>query len=384
MKYIVTLSTGKDSEATLWWAYNNLPFDSWEVVFVDVDWDNQIVYDHLRYLERRVGKKFTTIKSKGFKDKLTTEQIEAIRAIFGGDNVFAEMVLYKNRFPGSKSRFCTVKLKAEPTIDHILDTYREDITIIQGIRNEESEARRNLHEKDEYFKFYFEPYGHDKYKKPKFHTYRKEDVSAHCDTYVVDVFRPIIKWDANRVFNYIFENHSPANLLYKMGRSRVGCDPCVQCRIGEIRLVAEQSPEKIEQIRQLEILSDSTFFPPGFIPSKFCTKVAECMIYREDLLTIFGTKAPKKIKDQSALFQDVEVSRSPEERLYEMYFKNEKIPVYIDEDGDEYIIRKVKVPTIDDVVRYVTKNPNQKDFLPRTGGCVSVYNICDIDPNTLQ
>ena len=376
MRYIITLSSGKDSEGTLWWAYNTLPFDSWEVVFDETDWDKQEVYDHLKYLESRVGKKFIVIKSKGFRDKLTLELQEKIIEIFGGENVFAEMVIAKKRFPSTKARFCTVELKSKPMIDFILDEVKEDVTIIQGVRAEESEARRNLKISDEYFKFYLEPYGYDKKGKPLFHTYRKAEILAHLDKYEVNVHRPVLKLSANEVFNIIFENNSPGNALYKLGLSRVGCWPCVNCGIGEIKIVSEIDPGRIEQLEQLEQLSNSTFFPPGFIPTRFCSKTAKCEVYREDLLRLFGGKAPKIIKNQSSFFNET-IQLNPEERLYQMYFKNDKIPVYLDENGDEYIIRSVKVPTIRDVVKYVKENPNQVDLIPRSGGCVSVYNICE-------
>lgn len=66
MNHYVTLSAEKDSEATLWWAYHNLPFNDWEVIFDDVDWDDEAVYSHLKYLESRVGKTFIIVKSKAF------------------------------------------------------------------------------------------------------------------------------------------------------------------------------------------------------------------------------------------------------------------------------------------------------------------------------
>ncbi len=78
----------------------------------------------------------------------------------------------------------------------------------------------------------------------------------------------------------------------------------------------------------------------------------------------------------------VEAPKNPEQRLYEMYFKNPLIEVHIDEDGDEFIYRMVKVPTVRDVVKYVIANPNQQEAFPTSTGCVSVYNICEIE-NTM-
>lgn len=379
MKYYVTCSTGKDSEATIWWAYHNLSFNEWEVIFNDVDWDSQEVFDHLSYLESRIGKKFIIVKNKGWRDEISESDYNAIIEIFGGPNIFAELAVYKGRFSSTKARICTQKLKVEPCIDFILDTIHEDCTIIQGVRAEESPSRAAMKESDDYFKFYFEPYGTDKNGKPQFHSYRKQDVISHCDKYTVNVFRPILKKSAADVFSIIFENDSPGNALYRQGQARVGCYPCIMCKLGEIRLIAINSPERIEQLEQLERLSGSTFFPPGFIPVRFCTKMALCKLYRGDLIKVMTKKPKASIKGQDILFSNTALNL--EESLYQQYFKNPLIEVFIDEDGDEYILRRVKVPTIKDVVKYVIDNPNQQEAFPASSGCVSFYNICETNNN---
>lgn len=382
MKYEVLSSTGKDSEAAMWWAYHNLPFEDWGIIFSDLDWDHKDVYKYLEYLESRVGKKFKKIKSDAFRDKLSEEVLAQIFDIFGGTNVFAEMIMYRTRFPSTKARFCTEDLKVRPVIDYILDHCNYDLTLIQGVRAEESPARRNLSVKDEYFKFYLEPYGHDKKGNPKYHTYRKKEVLAHIEKYEVTVLRPILKLNHNEVFNIIFENDSPGNPLYRAGMSRVGCFPCIMCRLSEIRQIALYDTDVIDKIHKLEILSDSTFFPPNYIPNKYCTKTAFIRVYREDLFRLFGSKVKKAAKSAQGQINllDMEVV-NPDVRLYEMYFKNDKIPVMLDDNEEEYIIRQVKVPTIKDVVKYVLANPDQTDFLVgNAAGCVSVYNICE-SPN---
>jgi len=379
-KHIVLSSTGKDSEAAMWWAYHNLPYNDWEVIFSDLDWDHSDVYDHLEYLESRTGKIFKRIKSNFFDDKISEFVQQRIIEIFGKDNVFAKMIMYKARFPSTKARFCTEELKVKPVIDYILDFCHYDLVLIQGVRAEESEARRNLKPTDDYFKFYLEPYGYDKKGNPKFHTYRKKEVLAHLEKYDVTVLRPILKKTHNEVFNIIFENDSPGNKLYRAGMSRVGCFPCIMCRLSEIRMIAKYHPEKIDQIYELEILSKSTFFSAGFIPTKFCSKTAMVRIYREDLIKVFKNK---KIKTNESQIQILGGGQTvdPEQGLYNIYFKNSKIAVYLDENEKEYIVRRVKVPTIKDVAKYVLDNPNQTEFLNNAPGCVSVYNICESTNN---
>jgi 3'-phosphoadenosine 5'-phosphosulfate sulfotransferase (PAPS reductase)/FAD synthetase len=295
MKYIVTFSGGKDSEATVIWAKNNL--SDFEVVFCDTGWESIKTYDHIRALEQWLGKSIIILKSTKYKD-------------------FFDLCMQKKRIASVKGRFCTEELKMKPMIDYVL-SLKEDVTILQGVRHEESMARRNLLKQDEYFKFYLEPYGHTKKGASKFHTYRKREVLEHINSFSADVLRPIITWTANEVFQYISSNGRKANPHYYEGFSRVGCFPCIMCKLSEIRLIAQQYPERIEQIRKLERAVGASFFGPGYIPERFCSN--------------------------------------------KVINKKGEISCY---------------PTIDDVVNYVLTRP-KLEIISTTPGCVSVYNICE-------
>ena len=298
MRYIVANSGGKDSQACLLWAREHLP--NFEVVFCDTKWEHPIVYEHLAYQQDFISKEFKTLVSDKY-------------------DGFVDLCIKKKRVASLKSRFCTEELKVKPMIDYIL-SIQDDVTVIQGVRNDESASRATLKEKDEYFKFYFEPYGYDKKGKPKFHTYRKKEVITHCDKFTVDVWRPIIKWTAQDVIAYSIERKMKLNPLYFNGMGRVGCFPCVMCNHTEIRLIAERFPERIDLIRKLEQAIGRTFFPPDYIPDRFC---------------------------------DMQVTA-----------KSGKV---------------VKVATIDAVVAYVTKGVNSANGLfGKQTGCISVYNICEL------
>lgn len=300
MIYISTFSTGKDSEAVTIWAKNNLP--EFETVFCDTGWESPKSYLHLKQVEEYIGNPIKVLRSSKY-------------------NGFIDLCIKKKRVASTKARFCTEELKTKPMIDYIL-SLNDDITILQGVRNDESESRRNMKEKDEFFKFYFEPYGYIKSGKnkgkPLFHTYRKKEVIAYCNKFSVDVFRPIIKWTAAEVFDYIFSNNRKANPLYYEGFSRVGCFPCISCRHAEIRLIAQKYPERINKIRELEAALGSTFFPSNYIPKQHC--------------------------DRST----------------------------INKKG-----KKVFFASIDAVVKYVLGNPDQEKIFDMPKGCVSVYNICE-------
>jgi 3'-phosphoadenosine 5'-phosphosulfate sulfotransferase (PAPS reductase)/FAD synthetase len=301
MRHIITFSGGKDSLATICWAMKNLPFDSWEIVFCDTGWESAITYQHIKDIEAWTGKKIIVLRSKKYKD-------------------FVDLCIKKGRVPSTKAKFCTEELKVKPMIDYVL-SLNCDITVHQGVRWEESESRRAMKKNDEFFRFYFEPYGKDKKGKDKYHTYNKKAVVAYCDKYSVDVSRDIIEWTANEVFDYIFASGLKANPLYYMGFSRVGCFPCIMCRKDEIRLIVEKFSERIDEIRELERELGRTFFPPKFIPEAYCANV------------LMNKKG-----------------------------------------------KKIWFPTIDEVVRYVKGNPDQMSLHENTlggGKCISVYNICE-------
>jgi len=296
MKYITSFSGGKDSEAVEIWAAINLP--EHETIFCDTGWESTKTYQHINQHQKITGKQITILKSTEFSD-------------------FFDLCIKKKRVASTKSRFCTQKLKTEPMIDYIL-SHTEDITVLQGVRNDESDQRRNLSAKDEFFKFYFQPYKIDKRGKELFHTYRKKDVFAWCEKYSCDVHRPIIKWSANDVFDFIKANGRTPNPLYFEGFTRVGCFPCINARHSEIRLIAQNYPERIDRIRELEQALGTSFFPANYIPDRFCDRP------------------------------------------------------YVNKKN-----QRVFFASIDAIVSYVTDNTDQQKLFCTPKGCQSIYNICE-------
>ena len=106
-----------------------------------------------------------------------------------------------------------------------------------------------------------------------------------------------------------------------------------------------------------------------------------CKVYPEDLIKLFGKPKVKKAKGASQLFEMETID--PNKALYEMYFKEPGIEVFTDEEGDEYILKRLKVATIRDVVNYVT-TPGQTLMDIQHPGCVSFYNICEIEPQQMN
>lgn len=73
--------------------------------------------------------------------------------------------------------------------------------------------------------------------------------------------------------NDIFNAGQRPNQLYYMGRKRVGCDPCIQSNHLEIKAAVKYSSDTIERLKLAESKIGSSFFPPKYIPSRFCSGI---------------------------------------------------------------------------------------------------------------
>ena len=76
-------------------------------------------------------------------------------------NPFLDLCLWKGRFPGTRSRFCSEKLKHEPVTEYhneLADQFNAVVSW-QGVRRDESKARENLPEHDIEFGSWDEMFG---------------------------------------------------------------------------------------------------------------------------------------------------------------------------------------------------------------------------------
>ena len=249
MKVLVSFSGGKDSQASLIWAVSKYGVKSVTAVFCDTGWEHQDTYTHIIDVVRLLGVPLVTLRSDRYKD-------------------FIDMSIRKGRFPSTLRRFCTWELKVVPMIDYIL-SQDDSIMIIQGIRATESAVRAGYDVECSYFKDYFD--------KSKKNFYKKRAVLEWCKTHDASVLRPIFRWSAQEVIDYILENGQRPNPLYERGFSRVGCFPCIMCRKLEAQLISKDAwaaKRLIDAEKRMkdETAKGSTFFSPGYIPARFCGK----------------------------------------------------------------------------------------------------------------
>jgi len=138
----------------------------------------------------------------------------ALTALHPSGNPFLDLCMLKGRFPSRKAQFCTERLKRDPAVEFQLALVDAGHTVVswQGVRRDESQARRNV---------------------------------AACDRIAprMFIYRPVAAWTAADVFTYCAARGIRPNPLYLQGMGRVGCMYCINAKKEEIREVAVRFPE---------------------------------------------------------------------------------------------------------------------------------------------
>lgn len=201
-RVIASVSGGKDS-AAMSLLLTELGIDHVRV-FCDTGWEHDKTYVYLRgELTQKLG------------------PIIEIR----GDLLMPDLVRKKGMFPSRTRRFCTELLKVKPLIKFIATQQDAggDVVNAVGIRAAESRARSKLPEWE-----------------------WNEDFDC-------EVWRPLIRWTEADVIEIHTRHGLRPNPLYLEGASRVGCWPCIFARKSEIRHLADVDPNRINEIRALEL-----------------------------------------------------------------------------------------------------------------------------------
>lgn len=157
----------------------------------------------------------------------------ALAVLVPTGNPMLDLSLWKGRFASTRRRFCSEQLKHVPITKQIIEPLAEagHTTISwQGVRRQESLDRRHLLEKDvEFGSWEPGPTG-------------------------ILIYRPILDWTADEVFEYHRKQGVKWNPLYERGMGRVGCMPCIHAGKHEIRKIASQFPEEIDRLAEWEVL----------------------------------------------------------------------------------------------------------------------------------
>lgn len=149
---------------------------------------------------------------------------EALEVMHPTGNAFLDLCIWKGRFPSTRRRFCSEELKAYPIRDHVYTPLNADgYTVVswQGVRADESANRAHL------------------------------DVVDQPSADVI-VYRPIITWTADDVFEAHRRHGIKPNPLYTQGMGRVGCMPCIHASKREIAEIARRWPKVIDWLERME------------------------------------------------------------------------------------------------------------------------------------
>lgn len=200
---VASVSGGKDSAAlSLWLMEQGIEHKR---VFADTGWEHEATYDYIRGpLQEKLG------------------PIDWVSRPDGG---MVELIRKKQMFPSRLRRYCTQELKVFPIIKYIKRVQDElgEVVNAVGIRAAESTARSKM---------------------------TSEEWSDSFDCWV---WRPLLAWSEQDVIDIHKRHGLTPNPLYLKGATRVGCWPCIYARKEEIRIVSELSPERIDEIEQLEV-----------------------------------------------------------------------------------------------------------------------------------
>lgn len=266
MKHVLSYSGGKDSTAMYLLAME-IGFD-FLPIFADTGNEHDETLEYTRLLPERTGgpeirwvkadftadieRKRRFIAEKWPKHGVPQKFIERALAVLQPTGIpFLDLCMWKGRFPSTKARFCSEELKHHPIFYQVIDPLMEaghEVISWQGVRADESENRSKLDP--------FEEKGGGLY-----------------------VWRPLLRWTWQDVFDMHARHGIEPNPLYRLGMGRVGCMPCIHARKAEIREISERFPEHVDRIEEWErIVGEcskhglSSFFPHNKTPGEHVGK----------------------------------------------------------------------------------------------------------------
>lgn len=274
---VVNLSGGKDSTATILLAIER-QVENITAAFADTGHEHPSTYEYVDYLDGvlrercgigvtivradfsdKIARKREIVQTKWRENGIPESQIEKALSVLQPTGIpMLDLCLEKGRFPSTRARFCTQELKHFPIERQVLMPLLESHKAViswQGVRADESLARRDLPERDGVIGGWEpEPHG-------------------------LLIYRPILTWTAADVFAFHRRHGVRWNPLYEQGMGRVGCMPCIHATKPEIKEIAARFPEELRRVKEWEQLVSmaskrgaATFFAADKTPGEGDTR----------------------------------------------------------------------------------------------------------------
>ena len=238
---LVSVSGGKDSTATLLCAIELHGPENVKGAFADTGNEHAETYDYVRYLQAATGVQIKWLRqdfSEWWQQRRTyiaekwplkgvgADIVARALAVFDKGptgNPFLDLCIIKARFPSRMAQFCTQHLKTQPLTEYAIDLldHYESVESWQGVRADESPNRARLPS----YEYLGGGYG---------------------------IYRPILRWTADDVFDAHRAAGIRPNPLYLQDMTRVGCMPCINTNKAELRAISKRFPEHIDRIEEWE------------------------------------------------------------------------------------------------------------------------------------
>lgn len=226
---LVSVSGGKDSQATLLWACEQYGPQNVLGVMADTGWEHPLTYAHIEKIRSLYGVEIIMINRRDY----WTDGMDSV----------PDVVRIKRAWPTSRAKTCTGELKIKVLCTFAADVFgiqQVPFKMFQGIRKAESHARGRRYcttlQGEEYLP-------HEVAKE-----YPVRLAKGGCR-----VVFPILEWTNREVLQYLQGNHNP---LYDLGEGRVGCFPCLcsgdQAKINCYTFDAFGA-EQYSKIKELEV-----------------------------------------------------------------------------------------------------------------------------------
>lgn len=290
--HVVSISSGKDSDATLKLAINRCPPGSVVPIICDTDNEHEAVWEHVAYLEDLHGIEVTRMKAdfaswfpgkRRFisRDQRTRREYDTI-PVFDkdGNPVWARdgfgrlrfTIKDKNRPPycaliqktkkvggGRKVRWTNKAKRRALAGLHPTGNAFLDLCMLKG-RFPSRKAQFCTEELKRNMAVAFQLELIDQgYNVVSWQGVRRDESEARKNAKKIErigpklwAFRPIVDWTAKDCFDYIASHGAQSNPLYLQGMSRVGCMPCINAGKNEIREISVRFPEHLERIEAWE------------------------------------------------------------------------------------------------------------------------------------